>query len=80
MRIDKYLKNARIIKRRTVAKAACDSGRVTVNGRPAKAGTQVEVGDTIGIAFGSGAEKIEVLAVPEHVTKDMAETLYRKLS
>ncbi|MCW1013419.1 S4 domain-containing protein, partial [Streptococcus anginosus] len=52
MRIDKFLKVARIIKRRTVAKEACDQGRVAVNGRPAKSGTNLEVGDTVKIEFG----------------------------
>lgn len=80
MRLDKYLKNSRLIKRRTVAKSACDSGRVSVNGQTAKAGTQVEPGDVIAIAFGSGTQEVEVLAVPEHVPKNQAETLYRIIS
>ena len=55
MRIDKFLKNSRLIKRRTVAKDACDQGRVSVNGKPAKAGTEVKVGDIIHIAFGNSS-------------------------
>lgn len=80
MRVDKFLKNARLIKRRTVGKAACDGGRVTINGKEAKPGSQIKVGDILTIAYGSGEQKVEVLAVPEHVTKEMAETLYKELS
>lgn len=77
MRIDKYLKNARIIKRRTVAKDACDQGRIQINGRVAKPGSEVVPGDTVSIGFASGEMKIEVLSVPEHVTKEMAESMYK---
>ncbi len=77
MRVDKFLKNSRLIKRRTVSKAACDSGRIAVNGQTAKAGTQVKVGDILTLSFGSGVQKVEILAVPEHVPKDMADSLYR---
>ena len=80
MRIDKFLKNARIIKRRTVGKAACDGGRVSNNGKVVKAGAQVNVGDTVTIAFGDGNTTLEVLSLPEHVTKDMAESMYRIIS
>lgn len=76
MRLDKFLKNARIIKRRTIAKEACDQGRVMVNDRVAKAGTEVEIGDVITIAFGAKTTKVEVLAVAEHVTKDTAREMY----
>ncbi len=76
MRIDKYLKNSRIIKRRTVAKDACDQGRVTVNGKPAKAGTDVEVGDEIHIEFGNSSLTVRVAAVADSVRKDDAASLY----
>ncbi len=79
MRIDKYLKNARIIKRRTVAKEACDQGRISVNGKPAKAGTEVSVGDKIEINFGNNTVNIEVLEILEHVPKDKAPDLYKQL-
>lgn len=77
MRLDKFLKNSRIIKRRTVAKEAADGGRITVNGRVAKAGTNVEVGDELVIAFGNQTMTIEVMGVPEVVRKDDAERMYR---
>ncbi len=80
MRIDKFLKNARIIKRRTVGKAACDGGRVSINGKVVKAGAQVNIGDKVSIAFGDGNMTVEVLALPDHVTKDMAENMYRVIS
>jgi ribosomal 50S subunit-recycling heat shock protein len=80
MRIDKYLKNARIIKRRTVAKEACDQGRIQINGRVAKPGSEVVPGDIVAIGFASGEMKIEVMAVPEHVTKEMAESMYSIIS
>ena len=76
MRIDKYLKNSRIIKRRTVAKEACDQGRVTVNGKPAKAGTDVDVGDEIHIEFGNSSLTVRVAAVADSVRKDDAAGLY----
>lgn len=77
MRIDKYLKNARVIKRRTLAKEACDGGRVTINGKLAKAGSEVEVGDEVCISFGRGPMRFEILATPESVKKEDAESLYR---
>lgn len=76
MRIDKYLKNSRIIKRRTLAKDACEQGRVSVNDKVAKPGTEVKPGDTIHIAFGNGEVTVRVLATPEHVTKEMAPSMY----
>lgn len=76
MRIDKYLKNARIIKRRTVAKEACDQGRVFVNGRVAKPGTELSVGDEIEIVFGTKPMKIRVEKLLEHVMKDTARDMY----
>ncbi|MDR1100849.1 MAG: RNA-binding S4 domain-containing protein [Clostridiales bacterium] len=76
MRVDKFLKNSRIIKRRTIAKEACDGGRVLVNDRSAKAGTEVSAGDTIEIRFGAKTIKIKVNSTPEHVRKEDAEGLY----
>lgn len=76
MRIDKYLKNARIIKRRTIAKEACDQGRVLVNGKPAKPGTEVAPGDQIEIIFGTKPMKIKVEQVLEHVMKDDYKDMY----
>ena len=79
MRIDRFLKNARIIKRRTVAKEACDQGRVLVNGKSAKPATQVTVGDEIEISFGNSDIKVEVLELLEHVPKERAQDLYKEL-
>lgn len=79
MRIDKFLKNARIIKRRTIAKEACDQGRVFVNGKEAKPGTELSVGDKIEINFGTNTMKIEVLQLLEHVTKESADEMYRNI-
>lgn len=69
MRIDKYLKISRIIKRRTIAQEACDSGRVMVNDKLAKPGTDVKIGDVIEIRFGTQTAKYEVLEIKEHVKK-----------
>lgn len=80
MRIDKYLKNARIIKRRTIAKEACEQGRVLVNGKAAKPGTEVDAGDEIEIIFGTKAMKIKVEQVLEHVMKDDYKEMYRIIS
>ncbi len=77
MRLDKFLKVSRLIKRRTVANEACDAGRVLVNGRPAKASLSVKAGDVIEIQFGAKAVKVEVLSVQETVKKDDAAELYR---
>ena len=79
MRIDKYLKNARIIKRRTVAKEACDGGRVTINGKTAKAGDEVVVGDIIAVQFGNRSQKLRVLDIKDNVQKKGAEDLYEIL-
>ncbi len=79
MRLDKYLKVSRLIKRRTVANEACDAGRVTVNGKAAKAGTAVKTGDIIEIAFGTRSVKVEVLDVQETTKKEQAAELYRYL-
>jgi len=76
MRLDKYLKVSRIIKRRTVANEACDAGRVTVNGKQAKASFEVKMGDIIEIKFGDKTTKLEVLAVKETVRKEDAAQMY----
>lgn len=79
MRLDKYLKVSRLIKRRTVANEACDAGRVLVNDRPAKASVNVKAGDVIEIQFGTSSVKVQVLDVCETVRKDDASELYRYL-
>ncbi len=79
MRLDKYLKVSRLIKRRTVANEACDAGRVLINDKPAKASVTVKVGDVIEIKFGAKAVKVEVLDVSETVKKDEAKELYKYL-
>lgn len=79
MRLDKFLKVSRLIKRRTVANEACDNARISVNGRPAKASYDVKVGDKIQIQFGARAVTVEVLAVAEAVRKDDASAMYREI-
>ena len=79
MRLDKFLKVSRLIKRRTIANEACDGERIMVNGRQAKASYQVKVGDVIEIAFGQRTMKVEVLNVAEHVLKNDASGLYREI-
>ena len=79
MRLDKFLKVSRLIKRRTVANEACDAGRVLVNDKPAKASRAVKTGDIIEIQFGVKSVKVEVLDVAETVRKDDAKDLYRYL-
>lgn len=79
MRLDKFLKVSRLIKRRTVANEACDAGRVLVNGKTAKASLNVKEGDVIEIQFGTRAVKVEVLDVQETVRKDEAKELYKYL-
>ena len=79
MRLDKYLKISRLIKRRTVANEACDAGRVLVNDRPAKASAQVKAGVTFEIQFGCKNVKVEVLDINETVRKEDAENLFRYL-
>lgn len=76
MRLDKFLKVSRIIKRRTVAASACDGGRVTVNGRVAKAGCQLKAGDVLTISFGSSPLTVRVLHLSETVRKEDAEGMY----
>ena len=78
MRLDKYLKVSRLIKRRTVAKEACDNERVTVNGRVARASYDVKVGDVITIRFGQKALSVEVLSVADNVGKADAAAMYRE--
>lgn len=80
MRLDKYLKVSRIIKRRTVANEACSGGRVSLNGKVAKPGAEVKVGDIMTIRFGDRYGKYEILAVAESVRKEGAADLYRILS
>ena len=79
MRLDKYLKVSRLIKRRTVANEACDGGRVTVNGKVAKAGLEVKVGDVIAIRFGERTLTVEVLSVQENAGKADAAGMYREV-
>ncbi|MBD5542034.1 MAG: RNA-binding S4 domain-containing protein [Lachnospiraceae bacterium] len=79
MRLDKYLKVSRLIKRRTVANEACDAGRVMINGKTAKAGTEVKVGDEILINFGNKDVKVEVLTIAETVKKEEAKEMFRYL-
>jgi ribosomal 50S subunit-recycling heat shock protein len=79
MRLDKFLKVSRLIKRRTVANEACDGARVTVNGRPAKASYDVKVGDRLEIQFGARTLAVEVLKLTESVKKDDAVGMYREI-
>ncbi|MEK6263938.1 MAG: RNA-binding S4 domain-containing protein [Clostridium sp.] len=80
MRLDKYLKVSRIIKRRTIAKEACSSGRVSINDKVAKAGTVVAEGDTIEIKFANQILKAKIINILEHVTKDTAKQMYEMIS
>ena len=80
MRLDKYLKNSRIIKRRTVAKEACEQGRVEVNGKIAKPGLELKTGDVIKITFGSNILRVKVVSMPDNVRKDDAQSMYEVLS
>lgn len=77
MRLDKFLKVSRLIKRRTVANEACDAGRVLINDKPAKASANVKAGDILTIQFGNKDVKVEVLDVQETVKKDEAKDLFR---
>ena len=79
MRLDKYLKVSRLIKRRTVANEACDGERVSVNGRPAKASYDVKVGDVLEIRFGQKTVKVEVLSLSESTKKAAAVAMYKEL-
>ena len=80
MRLDKFLKVSRLIKRRTVANEACDNGRISVNGRVVKASYDVKVGDVIEIAFGQRTVKVEVLSLTENPKKEDAAAMYRELA
>ena len=79
MRLDKYLKVSRLIKRRTVANEACDAGRVTVNGKVARASYDVKIGDEIALTLGTREVRVEVVAVQETVAKNDASMLYKIL-
>ena len=79
MRIDKFLKNSRIIKRRTVAKDACDGGRVKINDKTAKAGDEVTIGDIIEVQFGNRSQKVRVVDIKDNVQKKGAADLYEIL-
>ena len=79
MRVDKYLKVSRIIKRRTVASEACEQGKVSVNGKVAKPSTPVKEGDIIEVTFGERVLRAEVLTIAEHVLKADAQSMYKPL-
>ena len=79
MRLDKYLKVSRLIKRRTVANEACDNGRISVNGRVVKASYEVKTGDRIEIAMGTRTVAVEVLQVADNVRKDDAGAMYKEV-
>ena len=79
MRLDKFLKVSRLIKRRTIANEACDGERINVNGRIAKASYTVKIGDIIEMKFGQRTIKVEVLNIAEHVSKNDATTMYREI-
>lgn len=79
MRLDKYLKVSRLIKRRTVANEACDAGRVSVNGKPAKAAAEVKLGDIIEIGFGTKSVKVEVTKIAETQKKEEAAEMFKYL-
>ncbi|MBR5569265.1 MAG: RNA-binding S4 domain-containing protein [Oscillospiraceae bacterium] len=79
MRLDKYLKVSRLIKRRTVANEACDNGRISVNGRVVKASYEVKVGDRIEIAMGPRTVAVEVVQVADNVRKDDAGAMYKEV-
>ena len=79
MRLDKYLKVSRLIKRRTVANEACDNGRISVNGRVVKASYEVKVGDKIELAMGARTIAVEVLQVADNVRKDDAGAMYKEI-
>jgi len=76
MRIDKFLKISRVIKRRTVAQEACDGGRIEINGKVVKPAKDVKVGDIVTVSFGNNALSFKVLSIDEHQTKQSAETMY----
>ena len=80
MRLDKYLKVSRLIKRRTVANEACDAGRVFLNDKVARASAEVKAGDVITIAFGNKETKVKVLTIQESIRKEDAEDMYEYIS
>ena len=80
MRLDKFLKVSRIIKRRTVAKDACEQGRVEVNGKIAKPGLELKIDDEITITFGSNVLKVRVVSMPDNVRKDDAQSMYEVIN
>lgn len=80
MRLDKFLKVSRIIKRRTVANEICSAGRVAINGKPAKPGAEIKVGDVVEIGFGTGQTRIRILQIRETVRKEDASEMYEILS
>ena len=77
MRLDKFLKVSRLIKRRTVAKDICDAGRISINGKTAKAASEVKVGDVLTIGYGSKRTEAEVLLLAESMKADLADTMYK---
>ncbi|MGE5473699.1 MAG: RNA-binding S4 domain-containing protein [Ignavibacteriales bacterium] len=79
MRLDKFLKVSRIVKRRTVANEMCDAGKVSINDRIAKASTEVKVGDIIEMKFGASITKFEVLGIKEHVRKEETSEMFRMI-
>lgn len=79
MRLDKYLKVSRLIKRRTVAKEVCDAGRISLNGRVAKAGAELKIGDKLSFNYGHRQMEVEVLALPNTVRAEEAATIYKVL-
>ena len=79
MRLDKYLKVSRLIKRRTVANEACDNERVSVNGKVARASYEVKIGDVIEISFGQKTVKVEVVTISEHAAKSDAPAMYKEV-
>ncbi|HML45333.1 MAG TPA: RNA-binding S4 domain-containing protein [Clostridia bacterium] len=79
MRLDKYLKVSRIIKRRTVANEACSGGRVSINGKPGKPGAEVKIGDQLEIRFGNRLGRYEIVSIQEHAPKADAAQMYRVL-
>ena len=76
MRVDKCLKNSRLIKRRTIAKEACDQGRVSINNKQAKAGSEVEIGDVVHIEFGNSSISVKILKLSEGTRKEDAQGMY----
>jgi len=80
MRLDKFLKVSRIIKRRTIAKEVCETGRVLINEKVAKPGSVVKIGDIIEIRYASGSVKAEITNISEHVSKEGAAELYKIIS